>query len=58
MKDFVVVEEVQDPASEMDLTTARLMHNPFVQVGDTVSIPQQPAAPSKAHLAGHRPAGA
>lgn len=57
VKDFAVVEEVQDPDSEMDLMTARLMHNPFVQVGDTVSIPQQPAAPSRTHLLGTDPLG-
>jgi peptide/nickel transport system permease protein len=57
MRSYVVVEEVQDPENELDLTTARLMQNPFVRVGDTISIPQQPAAPSSAHWLGTDPLG-
>lgn len=57
MKAFLVVEEVQDPDSEMDVATARLMSNPFTKVGDTVTIPQQPAAPSRTHLLGTDPLG-
>jgi len=57
MRAYLVVEEVQDPETEMDLNTARLMQNPFVELGDTVSIPQQPAAPSRSHLLGTDPLG-
>ena len=56
-KDWLVVEEVQDPDSEMDLATARLMANPFVKVGTIISIPQQPAPPSGKHLLGTDPLG-
>jgi len=54
---WLVVEEVQDPETEMDLATARLMANPFTKVGDTISVPQQPAAPSSAHWLGTDPLG-
>jgi peptide/nickel transport system permease protein len=40
------VEEVTDPATQVDLATARLQTNPFVEVGETIAIPQQPAAPT------------
>ncbi len=56
-KAWVVVEEVQDPNSEMDLATARLMSNPFVKVGDVIAIPEQPAPPSSSHLLGTDPLG-
>jgi peptide/nickel transport system permease protein len=54
---WLVVEEVQDPETEMDVNTARLMQNPFVKVGDTISIPQQPASPSASHWLGTDPLG-
>jgi peptide/nickel transport system permease protein len=44
--EFTVVETVTDETSEIDLTTARLELNPTIDVGDTVSIPTQPAPPT------------
>jgi peptide/nickel transport system permease protein len=44
--EFTIVEEVTDPATEIDLTTARIELNPTVKVGDVVSIPTQPAPPT------------
>ncbi len=41
-----MVDVVNDPTTEVDLTTARIQSNPFIEVGDTLSIPQQPAPPS------------
>jgi peptide/nickel transport system permease protein len=42
----LVVEEVTDPATEVDLTTARIQYGPFTEVGEVVSISQQPAPPT------------
>ena len=44
--EYTVVEEVTDPASQLDLRTARLELNPTVKVGDVVNIPTQPAPPT------------
>jgi len=44
--EYTVVEEVTDPLTQLDLTTARLELNPTIKVGDVVAIPTQPAAPS------------
>jgi peptide/nickel transport system permease protein len=44
--EFTVVEEVTDPATQMDLRTARLELNPTVKLGQVVSIPTQPAPPT------------
>lgn len=55
--ELVVVDEVQDPVTEIDLATARFRTTPFVQVGETVSIPLQPAPPSSRHLLGTDPLG-
>jgi peptide/nickel transport system permease protein len=41
-----VVEVVEDPVTEVDLTTARIQTTPLARVGDTLSIPQQPAPPT------------
>jgi len=57
VREYVVVDEVQDPETEMDLATARLMSTPFIKVGEVVTIPEQPAAPSSAHLLGTDPLG-
>ena len=52
-----VVAVVSDPVTEIDLPTAQLQTNPFVQIGDTIQIPQQPAPPSAKHLLGTDPLG-
>jgi peptide/nickel transport system permease protein len=44
--EYTVVEEVTDPTTEMDVQTARLETTPFVEVGDVVEIPTQPAQPT------------
>jgi peptide/nickel transport system permease protein len=46
MTEITVVEEVTDPATQMDLRQARLKLNPMVQIGDVRSIPTQPAPPT------------
>lgn len=46
MTDYTVVEEVTDPTTEIDLQTARLELNPTIDVGDAISVPAQPAAPT------------
>lgn len=55
--ELTIVEQVTDSATQIDLNTARLRTNPFVEVGEVVSIPQQPAPPSTAHLLGTDPLG-
>jgi peptide/nickel transport system permease protein len=49
--------DIDDPLTQMDLTTARLRSTPNVQVGGTVDLPLQPAPPSRAHLLGTDPLG-
>jgi len=44
--EFTVVEEVTDPATQLDLRTARLELNPTIELGQVVSIPTQPAPPT------------
>ena len=46
--EFTVVEDgtMTDPATQMELTEARLELNPTVKVGQVVSIPTQPAPPT------------
>ena len=53
----VVVEEVQDPATEVALMEARLAGNLNAKIGDTVEERLQPAPPSGDHLLGTDPLG-
>ncbi|HSL26487.1 MAG TPA: ABC transporter permease subunit, partial [Acidimicrobiia bacterium] len=59
--DKTVVEVVNDPTTEVDLATARIQSNPFIKVGEVLSIPQQPAPPTFTgqypHLLGTDPLG-
>ncbi|MGH8924719.1 MAG: ABC transporter permease [Acidimicrobiia bacterium] len=41
-----VVEEVTDPVTQIDLNTARVQNNPFIDVGEVLQITQQPAPPT------------
>ncbi|CAN5290695.1 hypothetical protein BH18ACT5_BH18ACT5_07840 [soil metagenome] len=41
-----IVEEVTDPVTQIDLATARLQTNPLVDIGDVLSISEQPARPT------------
>ncbi|HJQ95581.1 MAG TPA: ABC transporter permease subunit [Acidimicrobiia bacterium] len=41
-----VVQEVTDPITEIDLNTARVQGNPFIDVGQVLQITQQPAPPT------------
>jgi peptide/nickel transport system permease protein len=56
VKEFVVVEEVTDPSSEIELIDARFT-NINAKVGDIIEQPQQPAPPSSRHLLGTDPIG-
>ena len=56
IKEFTVVEEVEDPLSEIELIDARFT-NINAQVGDVIEQPQQPATPSRSHLLGTDPLG-
>ncbi|HEX2152364.1 MAG TPA: ABC transporter permease subunit [Acidimicrobiia bacterium] len=47
LTEYTVVEgEVTDPATQIDLQTARLERNPTIDAGDVITIPTQPAAPT------------
>jgi peptide/nickel transport system permease protein len=54
---FTVVDEVTDPLTQIELNEARVKTTPFVEVGDEVAIPVQPASPSARHLLGTDPLG-
>lgn len=41
-----VVDIVNDPVTEIDLTTARIQGNPTIDLGDVILISQQPAPPT------------
>lgn len=58
VKELLVVEEVVDPETEIDVMRARLFDPTLsATVGDTVFVPQQPAPPSAAHWLGTNPRG-
>lgn len=65
MTEYTVVEDgaVTDPGSELALSDARFELNPTIDVGDTASIPAQPAPPTlggeegPAHFLGTDPQG-
>jgi peptide/nickel transport system permease protein len=57
VKVFTVVEEATDPETQIELNEARVKSDPFVQVGDEIRIPDQPARPSARHLLGTDPLG-
>jgi peptide/nickel transport system permease protein len=57
LEEFTVVEEVTDPTTQIELSEARLRTTPFVEVGETLRIPVQPARPSARHLLGTDPLG-
>ena len=50
-KTVVADDEVDDPATQIDLFSARLV-NPLLDIGDTLGVPDQPARPSSRHLLG------
>src|SRR5690554_4322790 len=50
--EMTVVEEVTDELTEIEVGEARLRTDPFVQVGDVLRMPQQPAPPT---LTGEHP---
>lgn len=54
---MTVVETVVDAAREIDVTRARLRHDPTAQAGDVIDVARQPAPPSAAHLLGTDPRG-
>ncbi|MGH2573750.1 MAG: ABC transporter permease [Actinomycetota bacterium] len=57
LEEFTVVEEVTDPTTQIEVGRARVRTNPFVDVGDQIFIPAQPASPSARHPLGTDPLG-
>lgn len=55
--ELTVVEEVTNPATEIDLQRAQLRHDRLAEPGDTIVDTVQPAPPSAAHLLGTDPLG-
>jgi len=49
----LVVDEVTDPLTQIDVATARIQLNPFIDVGETLSIRSQPAPPTFSGLTPH-----
>jgi peptide/nickel transport system permease protein len=56
-RQLVVVEEVTDPRTQIELQRARLSGNFDAEVGDVVTQLLQPAPPSRTHLLGTDPLG-
>jgi peptide/nickel transport system permease protein len=52
VKRYLVVEEVTDPSSQLELNDARFQATPYAEVGDIVEVRLQPAPPSGRHLLG------
>src|SRR5690606_28231637 len=46
VQEFTIVEEVTDETTQIELNEARIRLNPFVDVGEVVRIPTQPAPPT------------
>lgn len=52
-----VVDEVTDPATQVELMEARIKGNINAQIGDVIETRQQPAPPSTKHFLGTDPLG-
>jgi len=56
VREITIVDEVTGD-NQMTLADAQRNANPFVKVGETISIPNQPAQPSRTHWLGTDPLG-